>query len=155
MKIPTIIDPSALAASAIPALAFVFVAKRLTRGIASTGAIYALSVSTKDTPTCVFGSTRWTSRRSRRDMDEYVFTVVVSAHSREEAIRVIGERICFDEDYGFEYEIDYAGPDKKRFINHYRCPNDGTEWADEWDCMCNDKCPKCNAEIEPHESEEK
>jgi hypothetical protein len=22
-------------------------------------------------------------------------------------------------------------------------------WADVWSCMCNDRCPKCNKEIEP------
>jgi len=41
-----------------------------------------------------------------------------------------------------------------RFRNHYRCPNDGTEWTDEWSCQCNDRCPTCNAEIEPYESED-
>jgi hypothetical protein len=41
-----------------------------------------------------------------------------------------------------------------RFINHYRCPVDGTEWSDEWSCTCNDKCPTCNKEIEPSESED-
>jgi transcription initiation factor IIE alpha subunit len=41
-----------------------------------------------------------------------------------------------------------------RFRNHYRCPNDATEWSDEWSCQCNDKCPTCNAEIEPYESED-
>jgi hypothetical protein len=41
-----------------------------------------------------------------------------------------------------------------RFRNYYRCPNDGTEWSDEWSCMCNDRCPLCNAEIEPYESED-
>jgi hypothetical protein len=41
-----------------------------------------------------------------------------------------------------------------RFINHYRCPDDGTEWSDEWSCTCNDKCPTCNKEIEPYESED-
>jgi hypothetical protein len=41
-----------------------------------------------------------------------------------------------------------------RFRNHYRCPDDGTEWSDEWSCTCNDKCPKCNKEIEPYESED-
>jgi hypothetical protein len=41
-----------------------------------------------------------------------------------------------------------------RFLNHYECPFDGTEWSDEWSCACNDKCPTCNKEIEPYESEE-
>ncbi len=41
-----------------------------------------------------------------------------------------------------------------RFINHYRCPDDGTEWTDCWSCAGNDKCPRCNKEIEPYENEE-
>jgi hypothetical protein len=44
------------------------------------------------------------------------------------------------------------------FLNHYchdDCPVEpGIEWDDEWDCMCNDRCPACNAEIEPYESED-
>ena len=40
------------------------------------------------------------------------------------------------------------------FRNYYRCPNDGTAWTDEWTCMCNDRCPTCRAEIEPHESDD-
>jgi len=35
----------------------------------------------------------------------------------------------------------------------YRCPC-GHEWEDEWDCLCNDRCPNCNAEIEPYAHEE-
>ncbi len=27
-------------------------------------------------------------------------------------------------------------------------------WSDVWDCMCNDKCPVCNKEIEPFMSDE-
>lgn len=38
------------------------------------------------------------------------------------------------------------------FENFYHCPLCDTEWSDEWSCMCNDKCPNCNAEIEPFES---
>jgi len=44
--------------------------------------------------------------------------------------------------------------DGQWYVNHYRCSECGTEWDDEWDCMCNDRCPKCNAEIEPYASEE-
>lgn len=44
------------------------------------------------------------------------------------------------------------------YMNYYRhtdCPEEpGIEWEDEWDCMCNDRCPACNAEIEPYHSEE-
>ena len=41
-----------------------------------------------------------------------------------------------------------------RYLNHYRCPDDGTEWTDQWSCTCSDRCPTCNKEIEPYESEE-
>jgi hypothetical protein len=41
---------------------------------------------------------------------------------------------------------------EKQFINYYRCSNDGTEWVDVWSCCCNDRCPKCRAEIEPYKS---
>lgn len=48
------------------------------------------------------------------------------------------------------------------FINYYECPGNldyrkahkPVEWSDEWDCTCNDKCPKRNAEMEPVDSEE-
>ena len=38
------------------------------------------------------------------------------------------------------------------FRKHYTCPC-GTDWYDEWDCLCNDRCPSCNAEIEPDDYE--
>ena len=40
-----------------------------------------------------------------------------------------------------------------RFLNYYvHC---ATEWTDEWDCMCNDQCPKCHTnDIEPYQSQE-
>ena len=34
------------------------------------------------------------------------------------------------------------------FRKHHTCPC-GTDWWDEWDCLCVDRCPACNAEIEP------
>ena len=41
-----------------------------------------------------------------------------------------------------------------RLLNRDKCPDDGTEWTDESRCACNDRCPSCNHEIEPYESEE-
>ena len=41
-----------------------------------------------------------------------------------------------------------------RFRNYYQCPYDRAKWDDEWTCTCNDRCPVCNAEIEPHFSED-
>ena len=39
------------------------------------------------------------------------------------------------------------------YSNQYCCPYCQLEWDDEWDCACNDRCPTCNKEIEPYESE--
>lgn len=39
------------------------------------------------------------------------------------------------------------------FRKSYTCPC-GEEWSDEWSCLCNDKCPSCNKEIEPDEDED-
>jgi hypothetical protein len=37
--------------------------------------------------------------------------------------------------------------DESCYTNHYyHC---GVEWTDDWSCMCDDRCPVCNAEIEP------
>jgi hypothetical protein len=41
-----------------------------------------------------------------------------------------------------------------RFRNYYECPIDGTKWHDAWMCMCNDRCPTCDSEIEPYFSED-
>ncbi len=38
------------------------------------------------------------------------------------------------------------------FRKHHTCLC-GTDWWDEWDCLCNDRCPTCDAEIEPDEHE--
>ena len=40
------------------------------------------------------------------------------------------------------------------YRNFYECSECGTKWTDEWDCMCNDCCPKCSCEIEPFDSVE-
>lgn len=39
------------------------------------------------------------------------------------------------------------------YRNFYVCPC-GETWEDVWSCACNDRCPACNKEIEPSESEE-
>jgi hypothetical protein len=38
------------------------------------------------------------------------------------------------------------------FRKRHACPC-GADWWDEWDCLCNDRCPNCDAEIEPDEHE--
>jgi hypothetical protein len=39
-----------------------------------------------------------------------------------------------------------------RIVNHYECQACHETWTDQWSCACNDRCPSCNREIEPHES---
>lgn len=39
------------------------------------------------------------------------------------------------------------------FLNSYKCVC-GTEWEDEWDCACDDRCPSCNTAMTPFHSEE-
>ena len=39
------------------------------------------------------------------------------------------------------------------YINYYYCEDCDEEWQDVWECQCNDKCPRCNKEIEPENSE--
>lgn len=39
------------------------------------------------------------------------------------------------------------------YRKHHTCEC-GAEWWDEWDFLCNDRCPECNKEIEPDEYEE-
>ena len=34
------------------------------------------------------------------------------------------------------------------YRKHHSCPC-GQEWWDEWDSLCNDRCPKCQTEVEP------
>lgn len=43
--------------------------------------------------------------------------------------------------------------DPVEYRNFYRC-DCGQEWEDTWGCMCNDRCPECNKEIEPYASDE-
>jgi rubrerythrin len=40
------------------------------------------------------------------------------------------------------------------FINHYCCPACGTEWQDESPHTNNDRCPECDTETKPHESQD-
>jgi transcription initiation factor IIE alpha subunit len=45
-------------------------------------------------------------------------------------------------------------PKMSAYVNYYRCSRDSIDWADAWSCTCNDKCPICNAEVEPFRSDE-
>lgn len=42
--------------------------------------------------------------------------------------------------------------DEHRYRNYYE--HCDTQWDDTWSCMCNDRCPVCNKEIEPYKSED-
>ena len=42
----------------------------------------------------------------------------------------------------------------KRYRNFYTCSECHHSWQDVWDSTCNDRCPNCNAEIEPYRSED-
>lgn len=45
-------------------------------------------------------------------------------------------------------------PSDALLLNHYQCEECDVEWSDKWSCACNDRCPVCNAETEPYDSEE-
>ncbi len=40
------------------------------------------------------------------------------------------------------------------FRKSYWCDECEVGWTDEWSCACNDRCPECDAEIEPFEAED-
>lgn len=46
-----------------------------------------------------------------------------------------------------------SNTDRKWYRNTYECPC-GSSWEDEWDCMCDDRCPSCNTACSPSKSEE-
>lgn len=39
------------------------------------------------------------------------------------------------------------------YINSYWCEDCDILWEDVWECMCNDKCPMCDIETEPFNSD--
>jgi hypothetical protein len=39
------------------------------------------------------------------------------------------------------------------YLNHYECDRCRCTWEDEWDCMCDDRCPVCNWSVSPHQSD--
>lgn len=40
------------------------------------------------------------------------------------------------------------------FLNSYHHDECEVSWTDEWSCCCDDRCPVCNAEMTPLESED-
>lgn len=49
-----------------------------------------------------------------------------------------------------ESKLGEPGAGEPRFTNHYLCPQDSTRWDAGWSCMCNDRCPTCDAVTEPY-----
>lgn len=43
---------------------------------------------------------------------------------------------------------------ENKFKNYYYCPECGVGWQDIWTSTSNDRCPTCNKEIEPYDSED-
>jgi len=39
----------------------------------------------------------------------------------------------------------------RKYYRHKKCH---LAWTDEWSAACNDKCPRCGAEIEPYDSDD-
>ncbi len=82
--------------------------------------------------------------------------IQVRAWSEEEAVALAREELM--EKILWEARVLEQLPtgdeeDEVAYLNRYLCPDDGEEWEDTADCMCNDRCPVCNKEIEPFESE--
>ena len=50
-------------------------------------------------------------------MSEFVYTVVVSADNKEQAEKVMRERLDHDEDYGFNYTLNVIS---KRAVDYYK-----------------------------------
>ena len=50
-------------------------------------------------------------------MSEFVYTVVVSADNKEQAEKVMRERLDHDEDYGFNYTLNLIS---KRAVDYYK-----------------------------------
>ena len=51
-------------------------------------------------------------------------------------------------------ERNYAMPEEVETLyqNRHECPECGTKWTNEQDCVSNDCCPKCCTEAEPYDS---
>jgi hypothetical protein len=41
------------------------------------------------------------------------------------------------------------------YRNYYKCARCDHEWPDEWSCMCDDDCPRCDARhMSPYDSDD-
>jgi hypothetical protein len=95
-----------------------------------------------------------------QDSDAEEFEEFADEDDEDHTDRAIAEAIS-----GLELVVDDEDEDGEvQYLNHYRCAHEdpsrsghgkpADEWTMVWSCMCNDKCPTCNAEIEPYKSDE-
>jgi hypothetical protein len=49
-----------------------------------------------------------------------------------------------------ESKLDEPVKEEPRYTNHFLCAKDSTHWDAKWSCMCNDRCPTCDAVTEPY-----
>lgn len=79
---------------------------------------------------------------------------IVGANLKEENVSESFSFGLMSLTFGYDSNMVITTPydEEKYFLNKYKCPCCGEEWEDEWSCTCNDRCPSCNKEIEPHES---
>lgn len=68
------------------------------------------------------------------------------SHAPDCPYRLKGECNCWRSDPEQNEEL-------RTVRNYYKCVC-GHEWTMEWNCACDDKCPKCNTAIQPHKSED-
>lgn len=40
------------------------------------------------------------------------------------------------------------------YRNYYRCTHCDTYWSDDWSCQCDDRCPNCDASMQPYDSDD-
>jgi hypothetical protein len=104
-----------------------------------------LQVSSKDAATTV--TTRslqenhdWSKRMPPEFEGGYAEKVIGGQQAQYVALEVCG--------------VQEVENENKWFMNHYRC-SCGAQWHDEWSASCNDRCPTCNKEIEPYDSEDR
>ena len=50
--------------------------------------------------------------------------------------------------------IPLSKENKAMYRNYYHCSECGEKWKDEWTCTRNGRCPKCDVETAPYNSEE-
>lgn len=64
---------------------------------------------------------------------------------REVLLELMGELYQWlEEKLGAEPE------EEPRCTNHYLCQKDSTRWDARWSCQANDRCPTCDAVVEPY-----